>query len=144
MACNVKINMETAKRVGENLRRKHAVPSQNLYRHIIGKATERGMKVNSKKTKLLCISDSLTFKAGAYVRDVGGEILETALPDSMKRLGFHFSDRLTVSKLIEVLRKRFRARLCILVHLRNAGLNELELVKVYKAILRPVHDYLFL
>ena len=47
-----------------------------------------------------------------------------------------------MSKHVEVLRKRFRARLWILVHLRNAGFNETELVKEYKSILRPVHDYL--
>ena len=37
----------------------------------------------------------------------------------MKMLGFHFSDKPTVAKLIEVLRKRFRARMWILVHLRK-------------------------
>ena len=57
-------------------------------------------------------------------------------------LGFHFSSRPTVSRHIEVLRKRFRARMWIFVHLRNAGFNNKELVKVYKSILRPVHDYL--
>ena len=43
---------------------------------------------------------------------------------------------------MEVLKKRFRARFWILIHLRNAGFNTEELVKVYKVILRPVHDYL--
>ena len=66
-----KINMETAEKMGQNVRKKHAVPSQNVYQHIVGKAIERGRKI-SKKTKLLCISDSLSYRAKAYVRDVGG------------------------------------------------------------------------
>ena len=60
----------------------------------------------------------------------------------MKMLGFHFSDKPSVRKHVDVVKKRFRARYWILVHLRKAGFNTEELVRVYKTILRPVHDYL--
>ena len=43
---------------------------------------------------------------------------------------------------VQVLSGRFRSRFWVLRHLRNAGFNEEELVKVYKTILRPVADYL--
>ena len=47
-----------------------------------------------------------------------------------------------MAKHVDDLLKRFRSRYWILVHLRNAGFNKEELLKVYKTILRTVHDYL--
>ena len=40
------------------------------------------------------------------------------------------------------IRDSFRARYWVLIHLRNAGFNQEELSKVYRVIIRPVHDYL--
>ena len=140
-----KINMETAVRYdigGEERRRKHAVPSQNFYRHVTKKAVGRGMKINSSKTKLLCISDALSYSPEAEIRDLNGSLLVTTPGDCLKMLGFHFSSKPNVTKHIEVLKKRFRSRLWILIHLKNAGFNREELVRVYKVVLRPVHDYL--
>ena len=78
--------METAVRyeVGnEERRRKHAVPSQNFYRHITKKAIGRGMKINASKTKLICISDAMSYVPEAEIRDV-----VTRPGDSLKMLGF--------------------------------------------------------
>ena len=66
--------------------------------------------------------------------------LESA--DDMKVLGFHFGSRPTVASHVEALRKRFRRRAWILVHLRHAGFNEAELAKVYRVIVRPTADYM--
>ena len=100
------------------------------------------MKVNHAKTKLLCVSDAISFIPEAEVEDVGGDVMRTASPDTMKMLGFHFTNKPTVNGHLEVLKRRFRSRYWILIHLRNAGFNTEELVRVYKVILRPVHDYL--
>ena len=43
---------------------------------------------------------------------------------------------------VAALLKRLRSRLWILRHLREAGFNQEELVRVYKIVIRPVHDYL--
>ena len=121
-----KINMETAERGerdGVNYRSKHAVPSRNVYRHVIRRALSRGMKVNSRKTKLLCVSDAQSFGAEAFLDDGDGSRLSARGPDTMKMLGFHFSDRPNVGAHIEVVRKRFRSRYWILLHLKNAGFN---------------------
>ena len=140
-----KINMETAvrfERGGKFIRSKHAVPSQNVFRHVIRRATDRGMKVNAAKTKLLCVSDALSYLPEVSIKSPDDSYIVTKPEDSLKMLCFHFSTRPTVNKHIEVLKKRFRARYWILIHLRNAGFNVEELVRVYKVILRPVHDYL--
>ena len=102
----------------------------------------KGMKFNSSKTKLLCISDAISYLPEVQIRDVDDSLITSSPEDSMKMLGFHFSTKPNVNKHIEVLMRRFRARFWILIHLRNAGFNTEELVRVYKVILRPVHDYL--
>ena len=138
-----KINMETAleeERNGRKFRVKHAVPSQNVFCHIIRKAVARGMKVNAAKTAMICISDALASKSEAYIDDGEGNIIKSE--DHLKLLGFHFGPRPNVAVHIESLRKRFRRRTWIMMHLRHAGFNEEELAKVYRVIIRPVADYL--
>ena len=82
------------------------------------------------------------FKAEAYLEDSGGERLTASFPDTLKMLGFHFSERPTVAEHVGVMMRRFRSRYWILIHLKNAGFNEEELLKVYRVIIRPVHDYM--
>ena len=70
-----KINMETAGRETRgqvNYIIKHAVPSQNIYRQEMRNVISRGMKVNVKKTKLLCISNSVSFRAEVYLEETDG------------------------------------------------------------------------
>ena len=62
--------------------------------------------------------------------------------ESLKMLGFIFSSRPTVKAHVQALIKRLRSRLWIIRHLKEACFTQEELVKVYKSIIRPVHDYL--
>ena len=97
------------------------------------------MKVNSDKTHLLVVSDALSFKPGAYIRD--GDDREIESTDSMRILGFHFSSRPTVAAHVEALRRRFRQKYWILFHLKNFGFTKEELAKVYRTIILPTADY---
>ena len=56
-------------------------------------------------------------------------------------LGFHFSTSPNVAHHINVLRRRFRQKYWVLLHLREYGFNDEELAKVYRTIVRPVADY---
>ena len=67
-----RVNMENAPRSISHqteVRLKHAVATQNVFRHVIQAAENKGMKVNASKTNMICISDSLTFKASCYIQD---------------------------------------------------------------------------
>ena len=97
--------METAIRSG-NIRTKHAIPCQNLFRRITGRVEQRGMKVNTAKTAMLCMSDASSYEAASYINGANGERISSG--DSLKVLGFHFSKRPTVHAHVEALRKRFR------------------------------------
>ena len=138
-----KLNMETALRLerdGKQVRVKQAVQTQNTFKYVTRRAESIGMKVNSNKTSVLCISDALSFTAEGFIEDGG---LRLTSGDSMKLLGFHFSAQPTVSAHLMALRRRFRSRYWVLRHLRSAGFTNEELVRVYKVVVRPVACLLY-
>ena len=119
---------------------KHAASSQNVFRAVVRRATARGMRVNADKTRLLVVSDALSYRPAAFIEDSEGNRIVTG--DSMKVLGFVFSSRPTVSAHFEQLRRRFRRKYWILLHLKNFGFTQDELCKVYRTIVRPTADHL--
>ena len=137
------VNMENAMTVQDGQERwkvKHAVPTQNVFRYVVGRAEERGMKVNTAKTGMVCISDSLNTRSAAFILDREGNKIESG--QSLKVLGWHFSDRPTPDAQIAVLKKRFRERYWVLRHLKHNGFETEDLLKVYASMLRPVADYM--
>ena len=124
---------------GVMFRVKHALQAQNIFRHMIRRAEEIGMLVNSSKTAMLCVSDALSYKADAFFFD--DDMLRIGTTSSIKALGMRFSDRPTMDAQVAHLKKSFRMRYWMLRNLKNNGFTEDELVKVYKTMLRPVADY---
>ena len=96
--------------------------SQNAFRHIVSAAESIGMKVNTTKTNLMVVSDSLSFNAGAFIEDSDGNLLSSG--KAMKILGFHFSYRPNVAAHLEALRKRFRQKYWTLFHLKEFHFNQ--------------------
>ena len=138
-----RVSMENAPRLltaSEEVRLKHAVASQNVFRHIVRAAESKGMRVNAAKTTMVCISDALNFRARAFIEDRDGVRIESGA--KMKLLGWHFSDKPTPALYLEVLKRRFRERYWTLRHLKHNGFTEEDLVRVYTAVLRPVADYM--
>ena len=120
-------------------KRARAARSQNLFRQITRIAELLGMRVNSDKTMLLCISDSRTYKAAAYIEDAEG--VEISSSDKLKILGLHFSSKPDMSEQVEAICRKFRARIWTLRHLHHRGFSEADLLKVYKSTILPCHDY---
>lgn len=124
---------ENGKKVG------HAARSQNLFRQIVRIAEQMGMKVNSLKTLLMCISDSRTYEAGAFIVDNDGHVIESG--KAMKILGIHFTSRPDMSAQVDSICQKFRSRVWYLRHLHHNGFSEEELLRVYKSTILPCHDY---
>ena len=85
-----KNNMDSAReedRLGKIHKFKHDIQSQNVFRRVVSRAEDRGMVVNWGKTKILCISDSQSYKAHAMIKD--GESNELTSGEHLKVLGFH-------------------------------------------------------
>ena len=135
------LNFENAPAdIALNTRMKHAIATQNVFRHVVRNAERKGMKVNAAKTNMICISDSQNFKADCYILDSDQNRIQSS--DKMKVLGWHFSPKPNASAYIEVLARRFRERYWTLRHLKHNGFTSAELVHVYTSIIRPVADYM--
>ena len=140
-----KVNFENAVEIGGAgeclpVKWKQAIPSQNAFVMTAHRAAEKGMKVNTKKTNVLCVSDALKYQPVAYI-DAGDELLESKPGSVTKMLGFTLSDRPTVKPHVKTIIKKFRQRYWTLYNLKKHGFSEQELVTVYKSMILPVADY---
>ena len=121
------------------MKRAMAVRSSNLFRQITAIAESLGMRVNASKTMVLCISDARTYDAAAYVVDKDGNEIDSGT--QLRILGVQFSNKPDMSAQVADICRKFRARLWILRHLHHNGFSQEELLKVYKAVILPCHDY---
>ena len=124
---------------GQPHRVKHAVPLQNVFRRVVRNAEGKGMRVNTLKTTLLCVSDASSYEPDSYIKDDDGNRIGKS--DRAKILGFTMSNRPGVHAHYESVIKRFRQRPWVLRHLRNLGFTQSELVRVYSTVVRLVAEY---
>ena len=110
-----------------------------MFRRVVSRATERGMVVNSAKTKVLCISDAQMYTARSFFRDDDGNEIRSG--ERMKILGFHMDSRPSCHAHVESLKNRMRETVWVLRHLGRAGFSESELATVYTTVIRPILDY---
>ena len=54
---------------GKPVKIRQDLQSQNVFRRVVAKAESRGMVVNKRKTKILCISDAQTYKVKTYIQE---------------------------------------------------------------------------
>ena len=117
----------------------HASRSEDMFKHVSERARGRGMVVNDSKTSVLCVSDPLSIQQNAYIR-AGTEDIKGG--ESLKILGFTFNREPTVNAHVAGVTSRLRSRTWALRKLRRAGFTSEELLKFYKAAIRPVAEYL--
>ena len=84
----LQLNMETAAEVAPGRKEKQAVISQNTFRRVLCRAEGRGMRVNTNKTNMLCISDAATFKADGFILDSNGGRIDSCETDSVKTVSY--------------------------------------------------------
>ena len=140
--CLSKVNFENSlgfEVSGQKYRVKHAVQSQNVFRHIVRNAENLGMVVNSAKTAMICVSGATEYKADAFV--LGGDQNRIGCTDTIKALGIRFSNQLDMEAHVTHIIKSMRSRYWTLRNLKTSGFNTEELVQVYKTMLRPVVEY---
>ena len=121
---------------GQNFRVKHAVQAQSVFRHVVRRAEDLGMVVNSSKTAMICMSAATDFKADAFMFDSDqGRVKCT---DTIKALGVYFSSDLSMEAQVRHIIKAVRARYWTLRNLKSNGFTNEELVQVYKTMIRPI------
>ena len=105
---------------------KHAVQSQNIFRHVVKGAERIGMRVNSSKTTMMCVLDAKSYVADAFIHDKDGCLI--GCQENMKVLGMRFSRRPSMGGHIERVRQAVRQRYWTLRNLKNSGSANAELV----------------
>ena len=123
---------------GKNIKEKRAYGTQNAFVSITGNAKYKGMVVNTEKTNIICVSDSLKYTPRTFIEDGQSRIEST---DSLKVLGFDFTSKPNVSKHVEGIAKKLRRQFWVLLHLQKLGFTERELVDVYVSVVLPIADY---
>ena len=133
------INFDTIATDGYTFRTIQAVRSQNVFQQIVARALICGMKVNATKTSSLLISEVKSYIPKSYFYDADNNKITSG--NNMKVLGFHLSSAPDMTAQVESIRRKFRTRVWILRHLAHCGLKPPDLVKVYRSVILPCHDY---
>ena len=118
---------------------KHAVQAQNIFRHLVRRAEDIGMRVNTSKMAMLCVSDAQAYEADAFMLDAEG--FRIGCQKLIKALGMHFSSMPDMWEQVLSIKKKFQARYWMLRNLKKSGFTSQELVTVYRTMIRPVADY---
>ena len=111
--------------------------SEAAFKLIKERAEEVNMKVNTDKTTLLCIGNSRE-KVKTYIEDGNKRVTSV---ESLKLLGFHFSDSPTMGRHVEEIKKKVYNRSWTLVNLKRAGVEPRDILAVYYSIIRSVIEY---
>ena len=93
-----------------------------------------GMRINCKKTQLLCFSPDNGYLAWSKLRGDDGDILSNSV---MKLLGYVLGTGPGATDQVDLIKKKFRAKFWTLIHLRRAGIAGQKLFKLYAAMIRP-------
>ena len=97
-------------------------------------ANEMGMRLNEKKTVLLCISAATSFVPNTYINTGDGPILSGK---SLKLLVFTFTQWPNCNEQIHLLRKKVRGRAWLIRRLKRAKMSQPDLNKMYVSLVRP-------
>ena len=140
--CLSKINYENSMGFtvnGQKFRVKHAVQAQNVFRHVVRRAEDLGMVVNSQKTTMTCMSGALEYEADAYILDADQN--RVGCSKTFKALGIRFSSNLDMEEHVRYIERTMRSRYWMLRNLKSNGFNTEELLHVYKTMLRLIVEY---
>ena len=107
----------------------HASESEDFFDSVKYSAEEIGMRVNDGNTQLLCIAGKNCKEIDTYLYLSDGSKIEGQ--KSLKQLGFVFGRR----------PKKFRCHLWFLRHFKGAGVEDKDLVALYKCFLVTILDY---
>ena len=95
------------------------------------------MKVNCRKTQLICISTDNGYHTWSSIRAEDDNISSQSM---VKLLGFVVGTAPGVTDHFELLKRKFQARFWSFIHLRKAGIKGWQLHKLYSTLVRQFLD----
>ena len=97
------------------------------------------MRVNEKKTQVLCIHGSNFREITSYVSATQTEKITSG--KMLKILGFLFDSNPNAVFHVTNLIDKFYSKLWTIRHLKKNGMPQSELLKIYKSVIRPSVEY---
>ena len=116
----------------------HAKQSERFFHEVRRRAEKIGMKLNTRKTKMLCLSSNPSYDIKTYIEIDGEKIFSQ---DSLRITGFTFDSRPSVQQHITSMKSSFYSRLWSTRNLKRAGFSRQDLVDFYCSLVLPVLDY---
>ena len=111
---------------------------ERLLDAIITRTNAIGMRVNCRKTQVLCISPDNGCLSSTSLA-VGQETVSSST--ELKLLGFCLGSDPNMNAQMELIQAKFRGRFWSLIHMRRAGICGLELFRMYSVFVRPLIEY---
>ena len=109
----------------------------------LGELSERaediGMRINEKKTQLLIIGPPNGYLHSGSVVGPGGETISSV--DTMRLVGFTFGSDPGVGAHVSAIVKKFKRKVWMLYHLRDAGFRGRQLYCLYCCYVRTIIEY---
>ena len=81
----------------------------------------------------------MTYRAEGFIETTDGDRVVSG--QSMKVLGFHFTNKPSMQAHVDSIRRKIRIKYWTLFFLRDAGFSQSELAKVYRTTVLPLADY---
>ena len=116
----------------------HALKSEKQFGVVKTLAEDLNMKVNSKKTQVLCINANSDSKVTSYINTAEGRINSG---DYLKILGFHFSSAPNAIHHVTITIDKFYRKLWTLRFLKKSGMSSNDLLTVYKTVILSSVEY---
>ena len=103
-----------------------------------GNVVRKGIKINAKKTSLLCVSAATSFRPLVQIK-LEDQVISGQ--EKMKILGVTVDKDYSFKSHVKNVRRNLRRRTWALSKLRRRGVKEDKLVKAYVSLIRPVAEY---
>ena len=105
---------------------------------LVANARDIGMEINCSKTQLLCMSPNNGCRTVAQIITPDGQVDSV---DTLKLVGFVFGSDPNASAHINHLLEKFRVKVWLLFHLKEAGIKEDRLFRLYCVYIRSMLEY---
>ena len=119
-------------------RTKEQVPAPGItgaLRDVRSQADDIGMRVNCRKTQVLCISSDNGCDSSVTIPTPDGDINSVA---QIKLLGYTIGNKPGAHAHVEAIKAKFRRSIWSIFHLRRAGMRGSRLFTMYSVFVRPL------
>ena len=104
---------------------------------MVKNSNNKNLKINESKTQLLSVS-SASYDTRAAIKTESDELTSG---ETLKMLGFVFSEKPSIQAQLEYLTRKANKRYFVLLHYKRAGVKKERLRDIYCSILRSIVEY---